>query len=581
MGAFFLFRKNAQFDEPKVRGIFKQMHLQQGVERELGEFCLWQYQKAFVKESNYLEENGVKLCAIGTMIYKGLPYKDSLQRILNDVQNNCFVPSALKGHFHLLIIKGEEFSIYTDPLIMINLFYDEEKVFLSSSFLAILFAHGTQNVALNKNAIIEILATGGLMGSATQVNSIYKVTSFETFSFPGVRLKKAPVRNESHSFKTTLACIEAQAAYLQSYFKEIETFARNKTTGLGLTGGLDSRLLTSLAWQTQNKYDYFTFARETEDMDISIARSIAKALDEKLTIIPLPSKTNQYNNSLKKNLEEAFFFNDGQIRMQNYWIEPYNSFSYNERIHNRHYLNINGIAGEQYRNFERIIIKNQTLKGWIKNGILSKISDRIFISGEFESDFIDQYANNIRTALGFSGSRIDQFAIKRYHNEIWNTANRNQRMNNLSRLIHFIAPFADPQISFPAYKAIPYLGWGFSLQMALIQKLSAQLAIIPSRYGFNFAQKEPLKNLAFTVFNDLMPPFLFRPIYRKIKKLQHNPAFHELKSKDRYIQQVVMPFQDLGLPFHLEKIEQNKYLANLLIDLGTFLELTGIKRISN
>ena len=99
MGTFFLYKKNSDIDLDSVKEIFKEKGFKTPNIINLKSYTLLLYQKILIDEKNYFKEGNNAIFAIGTIVYRGRNYKQSLISILKDYIENKFEPDKLIGSF--------------------------------------------------------------------------------------------------------------------------------------------------------------------------------------------------------------------------------------------------------------------------------------------------------------------------------------------------------------------------------------------------------------------------------------------------------------------------------------------------
>ncbi len=120
--------------------------------------------------------NGV---LIGTPMYKDIAFKNVLKQVLIDFWTNDLEIDRLKGNFIFIFWKNEQVYFLNDKLGVQPVFFDEKNNRYSSSFL-LLLQNSQEKFKINRNAFLEKLSTGFIVGSDTLLNGIYRILSNNT-----------------------------------------------------------------------------------------------------------------------------------------------------------------------------------------------------------------------------------------------------------------------------------------------------------------------------------------------------------------------------------------------------------------
>ena len=117
MGAFFLYKNRADIDLESVRQAFEKKEFGIPAVFNLNDMTLWLCRKQLVTDVNYLTDtDGSSLFATGSVVYKGLSYRDMLQTLLDDYLHDQLDLNELIGSFCLIFhVKGEA-RVLTDWL---------------------------------------------------------------------------------------------------------------------------------------------------------------------------------------------------------------------------------------------------------------------------------------------------------------------------------------------------------------------------------------------------------------------------------------------------------------------------------
>ena len=181
----------------------------------------------------------------------------------------------LDGLYSIIIrdLINEKLSIIIDPFKSYTLYYylDESQFVLSDSIISI--REHVSKVDINKNAIIEFMHFGYVLGDKTIFK---KIKTFEPGSEyilnKGLSLQKKQYHmllNNNHN--------KSIADFIYNFNSHMENGLRlEEKISLPLTGGLDSRTILSGALPSKNKLHCFTHGLKKSD-DVRIARNICRS----------------------------------------------------------------------------------------------------------------------------------------------------------------------------------------------------------------------------------------------------------------------------------------------------------------
>lgn len=573
MGAFTLYKKNnPSIDIKKIRETFINKGFRKAPkEFDLQEYKLLYYSKIYTSVDSILEYNGQLLVGIGTYIYHKKWGKTALIEISKNIQNNTFFTDQVIGDFLILHFDGNKTYFYTSPNYSYNIFFDENETIISSSFLAVV--NGLQhNFSLNKLALKETLLTGNLIGPDTLLNEVYRLE--KTLSFKNhniVHIHNTGNGTNIKAYKSFEQAVDSQLEVLENYFAQIKGFTLKTGICIGLTGGLDSRLLLASALNAGLSPLIYSTWRPIKDKEFVIAQKLAELEGHTIKSPKHTSFLELDNILLQKRLEENFWFNDGQVRTHQLWFEEIKSLPYLNELLNNNSLNTSGIGGEQYRNDERYNTRiKYNYDNWLKYEIILKNIDNPFFhqKGLFETyEYIKLKINTLLDKKDLK--KISYYEIKRYFNEIYNPANRTVRNNIENQAYYFLSPFSDYTVSTEAYNSINWHGLDFKFEKRMIEKAFPKFSKIATNYGFAPNQKITHKQKFYSLFKSNTPLSFYWKLnqYRKIqqnKKDEFSKSFAWLDIKY---------FKYLPEDISLNRILENNYLSPLVYELAYFIKI--------
>lgn len=531
----------------------------------LGEYRLWIYRKQFLNVYNYYTCGMLSLYACGSLVYKKFGYENSLKALLTDYLKNGVNPSELIGNYVIIFHNrvNDKIEILIDPAFVKNVYYCEKHKIISSDFLAIIGSLD-QIFTINRDAVIENIITGHLISPDTYVNEINKIDKInvKTLSskFKGIIFYAlVPEIVNVHTSKNE--ALEHAIHTLNTYFQKVSNLCEDFGANIGLTGGLDSRLLLMVGQKYIRSLITNSFWRPLSK-DFINAKELARVAEKiffsyEEASFQEPDKTTM--------LKKSFYFFDGQFRSQNRWDEIFSLAEYNRGLAQGHYVGFHGCGGEQYRNAERLIgtisFHDYLLYHW-----MFKQCNDPFFDKKLKWMVLHNIEQKITRLLEFSGSRVDLFLLKRIQNEIWNSANRTTRLNLLNQQQFYFAPFTEYVVSHSAYNYMPFIGNSFSFQIDMMRRLDLKLAYVKTNYGFNLVDGEPLNHLLYPYLVRLIPSQLLNSLYFKLKErriLYYSIGNDKLKEN---------PFlEDVSKKINFTKVLKNVNLSSGIISMDYFL----------
>lgn len=515
MGAFFL-NRDSNVDVQRKDAIFSKLGFRAKKSFKLGIYQLDLYEKQLLQLENFIESDVSSIFVCGSIVYKGLGYRESLRALLEDYDNRQINHRLLYGNYVIFFYNNatNQLGLLIDPLFIKNCYFDADNGLISSHFLAIVQS-STHERSINRLAIIESIVTGNLIPPDTYLNGIQKCCAVN-YSFISQTFKNIECIQNRYTIDCSVnsfgsAVIDANIR-LKDYFDAQVNLTKQFGAHIGLTGGFDSRLLLL---QASNKLENLTtnsFFRENSKEFI-----IAKRLASEVSIDFRSFEENKPAELLKTvDSELVFLFLDGQIRSENYVDEVFNLPTYSELLYKGSGIGYHGCGGEQYRNADRFSGK-QNFRDWVENEWVFRLGRSVFTSKKMEENLIDSVSHKIRRILDYDDKYVDLHIIKRVQNEIWNQSNRTTRVNALNQQLFYFAPFTEYQLSISSYSYIPYLGRYAEFQIAMMRQFQSSLNDINLSYGFSISNGPSLKTNFVSYLAHLVPRKILIDLHRKIR----------------------------------------------------------------
>lgn len=571
MGALLLKHKTAKISQEKILSSFLSQNLSKYYKVNVRDYQIWVFKRNLALGNNYYENGNDGIFLSGTLIYKNKSQQESMKAFLFDFIQEDLSCDSIIGQFSIVLKVDGVLYLITDRSGISNVYYNDSKTIISTSFLAVSMAE--RNLKLNKLAITEILLTGGLIGPDTIFENVKRLEQKENIEFPSINIIKLPPVDYELGNKSRSSLINEQLDRLDYYFSSISKLANEQGVTLGLTGGFDSRLMMCFAERHFENIEYFSHWRKRKTKELIIAERLAKAVNKKLNIYEVIHPLDMSEEEAWNTLDKGFYHYDGHIRTQAYWHEAYNTLDYLKMVYQNNYLGLHAIGGEQYRNYERMIWPRWNYHSWLKHEVLYRFSENIFFSKADEKNFIDYYSSKICHKLNLGQKNyINRMTLKRFHNEVYNLANRAVRSSMENKSVFFLCPFADPLVSYKAYEIVPKLGPSLSFQADMIKKISPRLAKIESEYGFNFFDGENFRSVLNGYIKEAMPKKLFFNFYHYRKKTRKNTFYFQYRKRHHFMSELDDLVDNLPLNIETKRLKNIKDTGWLLISLGYFLK---------
>jgi hypothetical protein len=569
LGALFLYHKETKIEKESVRLLYKAKGFSEPVVCDAGEYILWLYPKQLAGASNSLSNNSGSIFACGSLFYKDLSYRDSLQALLSDFIDECIDPSRLYGNYVLLFhpAGATEITLCADPAFIKNLYFDKERRIISTDFLAFQAAL-PGFYSLNLNALVENIITGNLITPDTYATEIQRVDRINLpdleawFSNLKTRVYRPEVKTVFSDFNEA---VEDANQRLDEYFRAAAAIADEYGANIGLTGGFDSRLLLMHARRHFDKLACNSFWRPASReyvnaKDLAASAGLSFSSFEDRAFFP---------SSADESLLRAYLFFDGQVRSQNRWDEEFNLPEYNAQLTPGSLVGFHGCGGEQYRNADRYSGR-MSFRTFIRYEWLFRHSRDVFRDEKLKREVCMNLEGKVRRLMEPSGQMFGLSELKRFQNEIWNTANRATRLNVLNQHQFYFAPFTEYSVSHAAYGYVPYLGTSFRFQVEMMRKADPELASQRNNYGFDISGGEPMSVRLLSKMASVLPRPLLYKLYFFIKRSKvHMPDF---SGGENY-----SLISEFNTRIDIEDLKQNRVLRPAIRSFDFFLQKSNLR----
>ena len=570
MGAFLLIRDGVRCELDAALAVLRRKGFSEPRVFQLPSHKLWLYPKMLVPGPAFVEEAGQGLYSVGTLVYRGLGSRASLDRLWADWKSRQFDFQELRGTFALLLHYGGVVHFVTDALGLQNVFYTDGGGIISSSFLATLAASpGT--LSLNREAAVEILAAGCLIGPETIVEGIQRFEHAAGPQWDGIATVSPPGPFSDGLPPTSFRqAVDEQLEVLSVHMKSLKNLADECGADLGLTGGYDSRLLLLLIRKHFSRYSCHSHWRERPNLELECAEAVAAAAGCRHVVVAMTPTRTMTEEQLGEMMSDAMDFYDGLARKYCPWLEQLTTRSYRSAVLGANRLGLSGVGGEQYRNSDRVLRRRRPTQEWLKYRFLPGEGGDCFASSRDERRFLDRFAQKIALHLGSGRDRhMTRLDIRRFSNELYVRSRIGTRNNAENQISFFLSPYLEPSVAQVAYRDIPWLGAGYHFEAEMIRRLDPDIASIPSDYGWNFLGREPWRNRAAAYVKEFVP--LSGPLLRARKPRPRGSLFEELRARSHLVRECISTVSVLRLPLRLDVLLSDPLMAPVVIGLGYFL----------
>ena len=574
MGAFLLVSDRATgFNKQTAIETIKRQCLTEPVEFNLPGWEMFLFPKEVKCPPNYIESGNFRVYATGTPYISGHGYSSTLNRQLLQFSKGIIDPDDICGLYFMLFNDGLTLRFVTDLNSLYSIYYTSDGNIISSSFLGI--CGGVEKISPHREAMIENLLTGSLIGADTVFAEIKRFESSVPFYFTGIEFIQHRKRQTGLTiYKTREESLTAQAQILDSQFTGMVPMAEEWGIDSGITGGLDSRLLLALCRKhfPAAKLQFHSHMRKTPDKDFLCGKEICSKTALQFIETPVRDIYDLSGDEVISQMNEGMLFNDGQVRTHSFWHEEFNSSPYRVRTLRDKRLGLSGIGGEQYRNLERVMFPSRDLRQWISFELIEKQSGHKVSGDRTHKELTDRIAKKIELRLGCNGNRkVNLLLLKRYMNEIYSPANRVLRSSHENRLSFFLSPFTDPYIAQSAYSLVDHLGMSVSYEAELINRIDPEVASFNSAYGFRFNKREPLYSVVSGVlFSNFLPASIQSSVYERMSS-RTTARWDLMFKKHTYLGRCAEVLASYSLPVSVGEMIRRTDLGPLVFAMGHLL----------
>lgn len=574
MAGLFIWSNNTILNKEVVDSAFGRLGYKNGKLLMGGDYQVMVFPKSLYEIKNWFISDGHFICGIGTFGYKGKFYDHSLPLILKDIKEDMVDYTSFWGSFIILASVNGQLMIIRDGAGLTRLYIDKKAKIISSSFAAII---EVQNKEFNFDPLsaAELLTTGALTGDDTLLTDIKRLNINSL----------ADNLNIKQSTATTYTTPANRAEALSQQIQIANMFIE-KVTGvwfnyfnhgyidLGMTGGMDSRLMAILTLKHTSRVTMHTHWRneQMKNDDFKFAHIFAEKANLIINTRKVTPSMEMTAEELELNFEKAYCLSDGVIRPGAYWDEEYSTKDYRSNLCSTPYFRFLGFGGEQYRNGERLPQNSsRNLKSWIRWEMIYQFAGRHFLSEDKAIGIENRIETNLTKQFGSSELFLNLNNYKLYIQMVQSPSYRSLQAMMENRLGFCLNPFLDVHLSVPSMMAIPFLGKSLNFQLDMMKFLSQALAAIPNGYGFDFTRGEPITLKLGAILWQNLPPQIKHTAYARYKNYYRTNYIPILEAKHTFIRELINLIGKLNLPINIEKHKLVRSRSKLMLNLAYFL----------
>lgn len=544
MGAFFLYNPQS-FNEAKLNSV-KDVYVQKGFHEpkqfHLGSYGLLLYQKQLVNYENFYEEDEGAIYVVGTVIYRGLGYSETLRAMLHDFCNHTLAYDELLGNYCAIIHCKGQIHILNDALNVCELFEDVDRTFVTSSFLAA--AESMERLTIDRLTAQEKLLTGYIVGENTLFNEVKRVIPQTRTGNSAWEVHKWEPFQVPESDNNRTESVKERAETIKQFFAKIENIAREYPPELGLSGGYDSRMLfagSQGSWPF--KLDLHTHSTEgvkIHDVEKEIVKEMAKQTGTPLQIVPTHNMDYYQEEDVEDILKDGYYFFDGRCAYNMGAFSPVYTRKYKCQAVSGHGLTLNGLGGENYRNYYMNIKPLVSTKQWMKAKVYPCAVEDVLAKEDFNKLHRTIVEKMDRLLPIKWGKVVSNFDTRRYYSEMRMPDCDALNCNAHNQMEFYLTPFIDRSMIADAYRGREYVGVSGQYQADIIHELSPLVASFDSHYGYAFDKKEPFKRTIYMLVRGILPDFIWnariRLLTRKTRNTNGNlKYFNRVREKSKFL----------------------------------------------
>lgn len=489
MGAIFLFRDENNIDLNEVLDVFDRKHFSSPHSYKCAGWTIYSWPKMNGIADHLAMYEDVTLISIGTPIYKGLDYSESLNELVRNFYDHKLIKEELIGQYTLFFFGPDGISVICDSLGTKHLYTDRDLSVISSSFLAIACAMKGK-LEVNRRATYEKLLTGFITAPDTLFSEIYQVSGelYDAFNQADNYIRFISVdailkTDDMISCANEAQCIDRITKELKCYFRHIQSVGNNGIDA-GMSGGYDSRLILACLHKfVGSKIHLHSHATENDhNGELKIANKMAEYVG--IPCHTVSTKRLNHTADPDRIMEESVLFFDGRTSFAIGGCGEVYTADYRKQAIGNSPMTLTGVGGELFRNVFNLGWSRIRFDWFMREKAFSVTMRKALDSDvlkDVESNIIQKTASRLKIKpSSWNGKEI----AHRYYCEVVMPDGQGNVIDAYNQVSCCTAPFLEPSIIRQGYEGICYHGAGGDFEGKLIDMIDRGLASIDSTYGY-------------------------------------------------------------------------------------------------
>jgi len=485
MGAFFLFEKNPAVDLIEAERSFQDQGFAAKEVFSLGTRELWLYRKQLTTCQNYsFGPRNARIFAVGTLAYRGLDYRESLEKLVADHEKNGIEFDRLLGVFFIIINEGNRILFVRDRQRIHEVFSSPNGSVVSSSFLSVV-ASSRSPLNINKKGLMENLLCGYPLRPKTIVDGVSSIESDleERWRPEGERFHRWPKpKYESHLDGEYAEVVETQLKVCRDVISSFKPMATSFGSNIGVSGGVDSRLLILLATRAGIDVNAHTHRKPLDPLDREIAERVCSALNVRLTTTFGGYPEDSDPAQVAESVIDALRLFDGRIHSMTGVFNRTFTREYRAEVYEGDGFGIGGFGGEVFRNFDGSSFSPARFGDWVQYRVFSPHLLHAVTDKEGKEELIAGVTSAIGKKLDIDVAlSLSLHARRRYFVEVWLQECFGLRSSTENKMTFYLAPFTLASVTQSALSAVRYQRRRGGIERSMIRALHEGVAAIPYR----------------------------------------------------------------------------------------------------
>ncbi len=419
------------------------------------------------------------LMVCGPALYKNNDLDNSGYELLKDLVRDDVSWNQLTGSYALVLVRDNMIRIFNDPLGVYRLFGNNGKSFISTSFLATVFA-SPDPLEVNQSALKEKICHGFILYPETLVHGVKDIT-YENIILSDLQ----KVYRNNPEFVADNVSVQQQGVEIKKYLDRYLQSVKGNLVSLGVSAGFDSRLLLSGIKDYHPKYLFTHSTGKVHEKEKQVATKLCAVTGDHLQIISTEKPEKLSDEDESKMLDDLLYYYDGRTANNSGAYSMTGTFDYNFQHLQHATLGLNGKGGEVYRNYYNLPPWKISYDDFYELHVT--YSSTPFVLNETDTRQLkEKFFNALKSRVNEWGATVNKWTVQRYYSEVRQSDCEGSIITAHNKITDYLAPFLDSQLLQRSYGSFRQLGLTDSFQAALIQELSPELAAVPSKYGYSF-----------------------------------------------------------------------------------------------